>query len=158
MSEKQLRNTIRKVFSEEYIKDVTAMDIIGKKVGQVFFGPGTIQLGTKTITYAKLFEGGKDFSAYYSAKEYLRMEGYESGSMYMNFPIGFVLKGKTGLDNRGNTMVVTKWDELRPLIITKFDALSQEAIDELDGVILPAPGDNTMREGDVFVIFFVFPD
>lgn len=158
MSEKKLREAIRNVFFENYIKDVTAMDIIGKKVGEVFFGPGTSQISDKTITYAKLFEGGTDFSAYYSAKEYLRNEGYESGSMYTNYPIGFMLKGKTKLDNRGNTLIVTKWEEERPLLTTKYDALSQESFNMLDGVIIPAPGENTMRDGDIFIIFFVFPD
>lgn len=158
MLEKRLRKAIRNIIEENYIKDVTAMEIIGKKMGEVFSGPGSLQLDGRTITYAKLFGGGSDFSAYYSAKEYLRMEGYESGSMYLNHPIAFMLKGKTKLDNRGNTMIVTKWDEERPLLITKFDALSQENIDELDGVIIPAPGGSTMRDGNVFVVFFVFPD
>ena len=158
MIEKNLRKAIREIIEENYIKDVTAMEIIGKKMGDVFSGPGTNQLGNRTITYAKLFEGGSEFSGYYSAKEYLRNEGYESGSMYMNWPIAFMLKGKTRLDNRGNTMIVTKWEEERPLLITKFDALSQENIDELDGVIIPAPDGSTMRDGNVFVVFFVFPD
>lgn len=158
MSENGVRRAERKVFFEDYIKGVTAMEIIGKRIGEVFFGPGTPDIGERTITYAKVFENGKDFSAYYSAKEYLRNEGYESGSMYMNFPIGFIYKGKTGLDNRGNTVVVTKWEEERPLMVTKFDSFSSETVQCLDGVIIPAPGENTMREGDLFVVFFVFPD
>lgn len=158
MSDKQIGQSARKVFFEDYIKDVTAMEVIGKKVGEVFFSAGISEIIDRTITYAKVFEEGRDFSAYYSAKEYLRKEGYESGSMYMNYPIGFIYKGKTGLDNRGNTVIVTKWEEERPLIVTKFDSFSQETLSQIDGVIIPAPGDNTMREGDVFVLFFVFPD
>jgi hypothetical protein len=44
------------------------------------------------------------------------------------------------------------------LIITKYDALSPESFAELDGVIIPAPDQNSMREGNIYVVFFNFPD
>lgn len=159
MFEKQLRKAVRNVMQEEYIKDQSVYEIVGKKMGDIFpFNPGINKIRNKIITYAKFFEGGEEFKAYYSAKEYLRMEGYESGSMMRDYPIPFMKMGKTNVDHRGNTMIVTKYEEDRPLIITKYDALSEESFNELDGVIIPAPDKNNMREGNIYVVFFTFPD
>ena len=71
MFERKLRKVIRKIMESSYIKDRSVYDIIGKKVADIFSGPGINQIGDKTITYAKFFEGGEDFQGYYSAKEYL---------------------------------------------------------------------------------------
>lgn len=144
---------------QTYIKDQSIYEFVGKKMGDVFpNNPGINKFWDKTITYAKIFEGGEEFKGYYSSKEYLRMEGYESGSMMRDYPIPFMKMGKTSVDNRGNTLIVTKYEELRPLIITKIDALSQESMAQLDGVILPASDEFTMRDGDICVVFFNFPD
>lgn len=159
MFEKKLRKAVRKLMQEEYIKDKSIYEIVGKKMGDIFSkNPGINKIRNKIITYAKFFEGGEEFSAYYSAKEYLRMEGYDSGSMMRDYPIPFMKIGKTNVDNRGNTMIITKYEEERPLLISKFDALSDESFEEIDGVIIPSPNKNSMRDGDVYVIFFNFPE
>jgi hypothetical protein len=159
MFERKLRKTVRNIVENEYIKDQSIYDIVGKKMGDIFpNNPGINKIRNKIITYAKFFEGGEEFKGYYSSKEYLRMEGYESGSMMRDYPIPFMKMGKTNVDNRGNTIIITKYEEERPLIITKYDALSQESFDELDGVIIPSPDQNSMRDGNIYVVFFNFPD
>lgn len=158
MFERKIRKKVRDIMESEYVKDQSKYDIIGKKVGDIFNGPGSNKIRNKIITYAKFFEGGEDFQGYYSAKEYLRFEGYESGSMMRDYPIPFMKQGKTALDNRGNTTIVNKYDEERPLIISKFDSLSEENINELDGVIIPSPNKQSMKDGDIYVLFFEFPD
>jgi len=159
MFERKIRKTVREIMEQEYIKDQSVYDIVGKKMGDIFpSNPGMNKIRNKTITYAKIFEGGEEFKGYYSSKEYLRNEGYESGSMMRDYPIPFMKMGKTHVDNRGNTIITTKYEEERPLIITKYDALSPESFAELDGVIIPAPDQNSMREGNIYVVFFNFPD
>jgi len=157
MFERKLRKAVRTIMETTYVNDQSVYEIIGKKVGDLFSSPGVNQIRNKVITYAKVFKGGEDFKGYYSAKEYLRNEGYEAGSMMRNYPIPFMNKGKSKLDNLGNIIIVTKYEEDRPLIITKFDSFSQENLNEIDGVIIPAAGSD-MREGDIYVLFFEFPD
>lgn len=135
-------------------------NIIGKKVGDVF---GTIKginiISNRIIKYSKYFEyNGVSFNAIHDAKEYLKEEGYENGSMYMSYPIPFMKMGKTGVDERGSTIITTKHGEKRPLVITKYDRLSKENWDDMDGAILADPNDPDFRDGNVYVIFFNLPD
>ncbi len=74
--------------------------------------------------------------------------------MYMNYPIPFMLRGKTGIYEDGNTIITTKWGEERPLIITKFDRLGKKNWEEMDGVIIS----EDFRNGDVYLLFFNFPE
>jgi hypothetical protein len=76
----------------------------------------------------------------------------------MDYPIAFVEKGKTGVDDDGTTMIITKYGEERPLVITKYDRLSRENWDEMDGAILVDPENPDFRDGNTYVIFFNFPD
>jgi hypothetical protein len=135
-------------------------NIVGKKVGEVFSKlPGINIIGDKVITYSKFFEGdGSSFSAISHAEKYLDDEGYDKGSMQMDYPIAFVEKGKTGVDDDGSTMIITKYGEERPLVITKYDRLSRENWDEMDGAMLVDPENPDFRDGNVYVIFFNFPD
>jgi len=85
-------------------------------------------------------------------------EGYDKGSMQMDYPIPFMKKGKTGMDDDGTTMIITKHGEERPLIITKYDRLGRKNWDEMDGAILPDPKNPDFRDGNVFLVFFEFPE
>jgi hypothetical protein len=135
-------------------------NIIGKKVGDVFGSiKGVNKISDKVIAYSKFFEGdGESFTAIGNAEDYLKSEGYDKGSMYMDYPIAFVEKGKTGVDDDGTTMIITKYGEERPLVITKYDRLSRENWDEMDGAILVDPENPDFRDGNTYVIFFNFPD
>ena len=135
-------------------------NIIGKKVGDVFGSiKGVNKISDKVIAYSKFFEGdGESFTAIGNAEDYLKSEGYDKGSMYMDYPIAFVEKGKTGVDDDGSTMITTKHGEERPLVITKYDRLSRENWDEMDGAILVDPENPEFRDGNTYVIFFNFPD
>lgn len=135
-------------------------NIIGKKVGDVF---GSIQgvniISDKPIAYSKFFEGdGSSFSAMSKAEKYLDSEGYEKGSMYMDYPIAFMKKGKTGVSDNGSTIITTKHGEERALVITKYDRLSKDNWNEMDGAMLVDPEDPDFRDGNVYVIFFNFPE
>ena len=148
-----------KFIKEMYGDQETVMNIIGKTVGEVFDTPGTNIINDKVITYAKYFDGeNESFRAMGKAESYLESEGYDHGSMYMDYPIAFMKKGKTGVNDRGNTMIITKHGEERPLIITKFDRLSNENWNQMDGVILPDPKNPDFRDGNVFLVFFEFPE
>lgn len=156
------------------LREGTHNQIIGKTVGQTFPDMKNVLGGieNKMITYAKEFKSTGSFSAIGEAKKYLSSEGYVNGSMYMDYPIGFIKKGKFGYEDNmdifGNSdtgdvipnnqpkssLIITKHGEERPMITTKWDRLGYEQIDELDGVILS----QDFRDGDVYVIFFVFPE
>ena len=135
-------------------------NIIGKKVGEVFGSiPGVSIISDKPIAYSKFFESdGSSFSAISKAEKYLSSEGYDKGSMYMNYPIAFMKKGKTGVSDSGSTMITTKYGEERPLVITKYDRLGRENWDEMDGAMLVDPENPDFRDGNVYVIFFNFPE
>lgn len=135
-------------------------NIIGKKVGDVFGSiKGVNMISDKVITYSKFFDGEEDsFMGQRDATDYLKNEGYDCGSMFMDYPIPFMKKGKTGVDDSGSTMIITKHGEERPLVITKYDRLSRENWDEMDGAILVDPETPSFRGGNVYVIFFNFPD
>jgi hypothetical protein len=135
-------------------------NIIGKKIGDVFGSiKGVNIISDKVIAYSKFFESnGSSFSAIRNAEEYLDSEGYDKGSMYMDYPIAFMKAGKTGVDDGGSTMITTKHGEKRPLVITKYDRLSRENWDEMDGAMLVDPENPDFRDGNVYVIFFNFPD
>jgi len=133
----------------------TDNSIIGKKIGDVFPNvKGINKISDKVITYAKKFTKGDDFSAITKAEKYLENEGYDKGSMYMSYPIPFMLKGKTGISDDGTTIITTKHGEKRPLVITKYDRLDRENWDDMDGALIS----NNFREDDVYLIFFNFPD
>lgn len=154
LTEEQLR-----FLSEMYGDKETAMDIIGKPVGDVFSSPGINIIADKTITYAKFFDGkGESFEAIGNARTYLDSEGYDKGSMFMDYPIAFVKKGKLPMDDDGTTLVTTKHGEERPLVITKFDRLSPSNWNEMDGAILPDPNNPDFRDGNCFLVFFEFPE
>jgi len=151
LTESDLINLVKRVLKE----DETAYDIIGKKVGEVFPNiNGVYAISDRVIVYSKFFTATKTFNAISNAEKYLKDEGYENGSMYMNYPIPFMLRGKTGIDDEGNTIITTKWGEERPLIITKFDRLNKKNWEEMDGVIIS----DDFRDGDVYLLFFNFPD
>jgi hypothetical protein len=127
--------------------------LLGKTIGETFPGKFKI-ISNKVIAYAKTFKAEGDFSAFYNAESFLKDEGYCNGSMQRDSPIGFIKEGKFGVDDSGSTIINTKYNEERYMIITKWDRLSKENIDGLDGVIL---SDN-FRNGDVHVVFFIFPE
>jgi hypothetical protein len=139
-------------------EDETTYNIINKKVGEVFYDvSGINMIEDKVIAYSKFFERGGDFDAIGKARDYLKSEGYEYGSMYMDYPIAFMKMGKTGItdDNKKpTTLLKLSSGEERPLVITKFDRLWSADWDNMDGAIIS----NDMRNGDVYVIFFNFPD
>ena len=134
-------------------------NIVGKKVGEVFSKlPGINIIGNKVITYSKFFEGdGNSFSAFGKAQSFLSLDDYVMGSMQMDYPIPFVEYGKTAISDSGAAIITTKYGEERPLVITKYDRLSKENWDEMDGAILPDPENIDFRDGNVYVIFFNFP-
>jgi hypothetical protein len=67
-------------------------------------------------------------------------------------------KGKTGVDDSGSTMIMTRYGEERPLVITKFDRLGKDNWNDMDGVLLVDPENPDFRNGNVYVIFFNFPE
>jgi hypothetical protein len=140
--------------SKQLNENYTNYSIIGKKVGEIFKDiPGINMISDKVITYVKVFENDEEFSAYSKSSEHLKNEGYDKGSMYMNYPIPFMEKGKTGISNSGDTMIITKHGEQRPLVITKYDRLNSDNWNEMDGVLLS----KNFRYDDVFIVFFNFP-
>lgn len=150
---KELRSIIKKVLREE----ITSYDIIGLTAGEVFPEiSGINMIENKVIQYAKKFEPEpeKDFDAIRKAEDYLRENGYDKGSMYFSYPIPFMIKGKTGIDDDGTTLITTKHGEIRPLVITKFDRLSMSNWDDMDGAIIS----DDFRNGTVYLIFFNFPE
>ena len=161
---------------QEYVQEAeTPEGVVGKTVVQALPQMEDKLWGIKDqlIQYAKYFPSHGTFTAIGDAKKYLESEGYTSGSMYMDYPIGFIKNGKFGydesdpiqtMDSSGNiipdnmppsTMITTKHGEQRPMSITKWDRLGPEQHDMLDGVILLDGGG---REGDAYVLFFVFPE
>jgi len=153
----------------------TLNQVIGKTVGQAFpdMKDKLWGIDDKTITYAKEFKSSGTFTAIHDAEKYLESEGYAKGSMYMDYPIGFIKNGKFGyddpndypqtVDSSGNvipnefppsSLMPTKHGEQRPMSMTKWDRLGSQQHDMLDGVILS----RDFREGDAYVVFFVFPD
>lgn len=153
----KLKKFIRKIIEESYVKNESAYELLGKKVSDFFNGPGTHRIGNQLIKYAKFFQGDGSFSAFYSAKEYLNLEGYESGSMQGNYPIAFIKKNKLKTDSRGNTIINTQYEFDRPFIITKFNSLTNENLKDIDGVILPVESSENIQKS-MLVLFFVFPD
>ena len=149
-------NELKYIIKRIVIENETQYDMVGKYVGDVFGDiNGVKPIKDKIITYVKLFKNDDDdFSAISKAEKFLKNEGYDKGSMYMNYPIPFMYKGKTGIDDSGTTIITTKWGEERPLVITKYDRLGQENWDEMDGVLLSS----SFRNDDVYVVFFNFPD
>jgi hypothetical protein len=140
--------------SKQLNENYTNYSIIGKKVGEIFKDiPGINMISDKVITYVKVFEKEDDFSAYTKSSDFLTNEGYDKGSMYMNYPIPFMEKGKTGISNSGDTMIITKHGEQRPLVITKYDRLNSDNWNEMDGALLS----KNFRYDDVFIVFFNFP-
>ena len=140
---KSIRRLIRETLEAVADKN-TFMQIIGKNYVDVLneFFPLTkgyhSELSSKTITYAKYFDGmGRDFRASNEAEDYLKREGYVVGSMSSDYPIGFI-KSK-------DVVSIGKWNNL-----------SRHEIASLDGVMIPVNGD--MRNGNVVVVFFIFPE
>ena len=129
-------------------------------------------ISDKVIQYAKFFPSRGTFTASGDAEKWLKEEGYSKGSMYMDYPMGFIKNGKFGYDNnddyqtydtQGNlvpnnmppsSLIKTKHGEERAMIITKWDRLGPEQHDMLDGVVLS----DDFREGDAYVVFFTFPE
>lgn len=148
----ELKKIMRRVIAEQ----ATQYEIIGKTVGEVFEDfNGYRIIADKTIVYAKLFDSSEEsFGNIEAASKYLESEGYDRGSMYMNYPIAFMVKGKTGLDDSGTTIITTKHGEERPLIITKYDRLDKSNWNEMDGTLLS----KDFRNGSVYAVFFNFPD
>lgn len=148
----ELKKIMRRVIAEQ----ATQYDIIGKTVGEVFEDfNGYRIIADKTIVYAKLFDSSEEsFGNIEAASEYLKSEGYDKGSMYMDYPIAFMVKGKTGMDDSGITIITTKHGEERPLVITKYDRLDKSNWDEMDGALLS----KDFRNGSVYAVFFNFPD
>lgn len=148
-----------KFIAEMFSDKETPYSIIGKTVGEIFNSPGVNMIDDKVIAYAKFFDGkGESFEAIGNAGTYLNSEGYDKGSMFMDYPIAFVKKGKLPMDDDGTTIITTKHGEERPLVITKFDRLSPSNWNEMDGAILPDPENPDFRDGNVFLVFFEFPE
>jgi hypothetical protein len=151
LSEANLVKLIKSIIKEQETK----YDIIDKTVGEVFPNiNGVYAISNRIIVYSKFFPATETFDAVGNARKYLKEEGYENGSMYMNYPIPFMLRGKTGIDEDGDTIITTKHGEERPLIITKFDRLGKKNWEEMDGVIIS----EDFRNGDVYLLFFNFPE
>lgn len=152
-----IRTQIRKLLRE----NATHHDIIGKKVGEVFNPKdfnGIYPIADKTITYAKFFpaKGEDNFTAHSNAESYLESEGYVCGSMYSDYPIGFIKEGKFGMSDDGtSSVIIDKWGNGRPFTITKWDRMSSELMDKLDGIMIP---DKRFRGGNAYVVFFEFPE
>jgi hypothetical protein len=149
----ELENKIS-LLQNQLNENYTNYSIIGKKIGDVFKDvPGVNIISDKVITYVRVFETDKEFSGYNDASDYIKDEGYTKGSMYMNYPIPFMLNGKNGTNESGDTIITTKNGEERPLVITKYDRLNRDNWDEMDGAILS----KNFRYDNVFVVFFNFP-
>lgn len=159
--------------AQEDAGDDTAKSILGKKVGDVFRGyDGANEIADKTITYAKHFPSSDPdgFDAIYAAEKYLESEGYDKGSMYFNYPIVFIKKGRFGVDTDSydvldadgvektiqstTSLIPTRYGEQRPVSMTKWERLSRDVVNQVDGVIMS----KNFRGGDVDVIFFIFPE
>lgn len=151
LTESNLVKLIKTIIKEQETK----YDIIDKTVGEVFPNiNGIYAISNRIIVYSKLFTPTETFDAIGNARKYLKEEGYDYGSMYMDYPIPFMLRGKTGIDEEGYTIITTKNGEEKPLIITKFDRLGKKNWEEMDGVIIS----EDFRDGDVYVLFFNFPE
>jgi len=139
-------------------ESVTMLDIINKKVGDVF--PNSpFSIHDRTITYAKFFKGGEteddSFKAVRNAENFLDSEGYSKGSMESNNPIFFIKAGKLGVNDLGSSIMTVKGGEERAVVITKWSRLTIDNINnDIDGVLLS----DDFRDGDVQAIFFTFPD
>lgn len=156
MNNRSLRYCINKLIKEELDSD-THINVIGKSIRDAFPQlQGINSIGDKIITYSKIFNAEEGFNSLHKAKQYLENQGYKNGSMYMDYPIPFIKNGKFGVDDLGTSMITDKWGENRPIVITKWDKLSQESINGLDGVIIPIT--KGFRDGGACIIFFEFPN
>ncbi len=154
-----LRNLIKKIINEAYIKDESVYEIIGKKTGDLFKGNGIEPISNQTIKYSKFFEGDGTLQAFHSAKAYLKKDDYIVGTLKGDYPIGFIKQGKGKLDPaNGDMLVFDKENQLIRMSTAKFDVLSPHTIKILDGVILPTQSNDTGKKGDMLVLFFEFPE
>lgn len=87
----------------------------------------------RQIQFALWFEPAGTFGAINDARQWLKNEGYEIGSMQGDAPIGFA-KGVS---------YIAKWRNISP-----------NEWKYLDGVLIS----EDFREGGVKILFFVFPD
>jgi len=87
----------------------------------------------RQVQYAVYFKPSGTFGAVTEAREWLKTEGYVIGSMCGDEPIGFSKVAD----------YIAKWRNISPIEWKK-----------LDGILIS----DDFREGDVKILFFVFPE
>ena len=91
-------------------------------------------MNDRPIKFRKVFEGdGQDFSSFHQASDFLTKNGFSSGSMQREEPIGLV---------KGEGVYIAKWRNL-----DKYDKL------DLDGVIKFLSG--SPRNGKTVVELYI---
>jgi hypothetical protein len=118
-------------------KPIYRKDLVGKSAAECYallYNYNDIK-----VVYALHFEGLDDFMGVNNAENWLKVNGYTSGSMQMDSPIAF--------DKHGE--YIPKWRAIPHDLI--------EVREGLDGVIIPDE-EADFRKGGVILLFFKFPE
>lgn len=154
---KKLIDILKEAFGDDVVNQlgnpdepILRKDLMGKTPAEIQASNPELQLNTakiinKPVQYAVEFKPTEDFRAIHLADKFLKDEGYVHGSMSMDMPM-IVVKGD------GDTEVMTRYKEERPVVITKWDRLSPSEYDQLDGIIVT--DEEGFRDGGVVVLLF----
>ena len=155
---KKLIDILKEAFGDDVVnqlgdpdKPTVRKDLVGKTPAEIKSAYPELKLNTATmikkpVQFAVEFKPTEDFRAIHLADKFLKDEGYVHGSMNMDMPM-LVVRGD------GDTEVRTRYQgEERAAVITKWDRLSPNEYDQLDGVIVT--DEEGFRDGGVVVLLF----
>lgn len=129
---------------------ITRFDLFGMTPAQVKESNPNLKINSaeyieKPIQYAVEFRSTGDFTAIRFAETFIREEGFINGSMNLDLPMLLV---RGGADRE----ITTRHGETRAAVITKWDRLSPNEYNQLDGVLVT--DEAGFREGNVVALFF----
>ena len=154
---KKLIDILKEAFGDDVVNQLgnpdeptLRKDLMGKTPAEIQASNPELKLNTakminKPVQYAVEFKPTEDFRAIHLADKFLKDEGYVHGSMNMDMPM-IIVKGD------GDTEIMTRYKEERPVVITKWDRLSPSEYEQLDGVIVT--DEEGFRDGGVVVLLF----
>jgi hypothetical protein len=155
---KKLIDILKEAFGDDVVNQLgdpdrptIRKDLVGKTPAEIQAEHPELEINTakvikKPVQYAVEFKASEDFRAIHLADEFLKDEGYVHGSMNRDMPM-LVVKGD------GDTEIKTRHPgEERYAVITKWDRLSPNQYDQLDGIIVTDK--EGFRDGGVFVLLF----
>jgi hypothetical protein len=154
---KKLIDILKEAFGDDVVnqlgdpdKPIVRKDLVGKTPAEIQAANPELQFSNakminRPVQYAVEFKPTEDFRAIHLADKFLKDEGYVHGSMNRDMPM-IVVRGD------GDTEIKTSYGEERFVVITKWDRLSPNQYDQLDGIIVTDK--EGFRDGGVFVLLF----